>query len=157
MAAAAPITAADVARGVTRMLAQQGMTLMPEVTLPNGRRADLIAVDVKGDIAIVEIKVAQADLNGDAKWPDYVEWCDRFYWALAPALNPAILSLPEYRPDRTGLIIADRYDAAIIRDAARDPIAPGRRKSELLRLARLAMRRSMFAADPDLGADWADG
>ncbi len=152
-----PITAIDVCRGVTRLFAQAGLTVLAEVPLPGGRRADLLAIDTKGQITIVEVKVSRADLHGDGKWPDYCDWCDRFFWALADGLDPAILDTPPYRPDMAGLIIADRYGAAVVRDAAVEPIAPARRKAELLRVARLAMRRVMLAADPDLAADWADG
>jgi hypothetical protein len=152
-----PLTATDVCRGVTRLLAQAGLTVLAEVPLPNGRRADLLAIDAKGQITIVEVKVARADLHGDGKWPDYCGWCDRFYWALADGLDPAILETEAYRPDMAGLIVADRYGAAVVREAAVEPIAPARRKAELLRLARLAMRRTMLANDPDLAADWADG
>ena len=151
------ITAADVCRGVTRLLAQAGLAAIPEVPLPNGRRADLLAVDARGQVTIVEIKVSRADLHGDGKWPDYCEWCDRFYWALADGLDPAILDTPPYRPDMTGLIVADRYGAAVVREAAVEPIAAARRKAEMLRIARLAMRRLMVAGDPDVAADWADG
>lgn len=151
------ITAIDVCRGVTRLFAQAGLVAIPEVPLPNGRRADLLAIDAKGQISIVEIKVSRADLHGDGKWPDYCDWCDRFYWALADGLDPAILDTPPYRPDMAGLIIADRYGAALVREAAVEPIASARRKAELLRVGRLAMRRNMLANDPDLAVDWADG
>src|SRR3546814_8605298 len=74
------LTAADVARGVCRLFAQAGLVAIPEVPLPNGRRTDLTAIDAKGQITIVEIKVSRADLHGDGKWPDYCDWFDRFYW-----------------------------------------------------------------------------
>ena len=149
--------ATDVCRGVTRLFAQAGQTAIPEVPLPNGRRADLLAIDAKGQVTIVEIKVSRADLHGDGKWPDYCGWCDRFYWALAAGLDPAILETEAYRPDMAGLIVADRHGAVVVREAAVEPIATARRKAEMLRLTRLAMRRLMIAADPDLAADWADG
>ena len=151
------LTAADVARGVCRLFAQQGLVAIPEVTLPNGRRTDLTAIDARGNITIVEIKVSRADLHGDGKWPDYCDWCDRFYWALAPGLDPAILETESYRPESSGLIIADRYGASVVREAAICSLAPARRKAELLRIGRLAMRRSMIAADPELAAGWSDG
>ena len=147
-----PITAADVARGVCRLFAQQGLVAIPEVPLPNGRRTDLTAIDARGQITIVEIKVSRADLHGDGKWPDYCDWCDRFYWALASGLDPAILDTPDYRPETSGLIIADRYGAAVVRDAQPCALPPARRKAEMLRLARLAMRRSMIASDAELAA-----
>lgn len=149
--------ATDVARGVARMFHGAGLTVLCEVPLPNGRRVDLLAVDGKGEVTIVEIKVAQADLRGDAKWPDYLDYCDRFYWALDPALDPALLWQETHLPDRCGLIVGDRYGAEIVREAALHRLAPARRKAELLRIARLAMRRMMIAADPEMLSLYADG
>ena len=71
--------AAEVARGVTRLFCRQDLFAACEMPLPNGRRADLMGVDPKGRIVIVEIKVSRADLLGDGKWPDYLDFCDRFY------------------------------------------------------------------------------
>ncbi len=143
-------TAADVVRGLSRYFHRSGQQVLVEVSLPNGRRADLVAIDSAGMITIVEIKVARADLLGDAKWPDYLAWCDRFCWALAPALDPELLADPAYQPDRCGVLVADRYDAALLRAPVEVALAPARRRAEVLRLGRLAMRRLMFAADPEL-------
>jgi hypothetical protein len=121
-----------------------------EVPLPNGRRADMMAIDPKGSLTIVEIKVAKADLIGDSKWTDYLDFCDHFYWAVPPPLA-AILEHERYLPSAAGLIVADRYDAAIMRDAAHRPLAPARRKAELLRFARRAARRLSAQIDPTLG------
>ena len=151
------ITAADVARGVTRLLCRHDLFAMCEVPLPNGRRADLMAIGPRGELTIVEIKVSRADLHGDGKWPDYCDWCDRFYWALASGLDPAILETEGYRRETSGLIVADRYGAAVVREAASCNLAPARRKAELLRIGRLAMRRSMVAADPELAVGWNEG
>lgn len=150
------LIAADISRGVCRFFAQQGLVALPEVPLPNGRRTDLTALDPKGQIIIVEIKVSRADLHADDKWPDYWNWCDRFYWALAGGLDPAILETEAYRPDQSGLIVADRYGAALVREAAVRPLPTARRKAEWLRLGRIAMRRQMHAADPDLIAPLSD-
>lgn len=143
-------SASDVARGVARLFHRQGLMIMSEVPLPNGRRADMVAIDPRGLITIVEIKVARADLLGDAKWPEYLEWCDQFSWALSPGLDASVLNSEDRQPERCGVIVADRYDAAIIREAAHVPVAPARRRAELLRLGRLAMRRLMQVADPEL-------
>jgi hypothetical protein len=118
--------------------------------LPNGRRADLMAIDGKGGLTIVEIKVARSDLIGDGKWRDYLDYCDRFYWAVPPALV-SILEHERYLPGEAGLIVADRYDAAIARAAVDRPLAPARRKAELLRFARRAARRLSAQIDPSLG------
>lgn len=144
------LVAADVARGVGRMFHRHGLTQFCEVPLPNGRRADLVALDGRGEIVIVEIKVSRADLLGDMKWPDYLEYCDRFFWALPSGFDHSPLEGEAYLPGRSGIIIADRYDAEILRPAATHGLAPARRKAETLRLARLAMQRSMIAQDPEL-------
>ena len=146
----APPIAADVARGVTRLFCRQDLFAICEVPLPNGRRADMMAIDAKGALTIVEIKVAKADLIGDCKWTDYLDYCDRFFWAVPQELS-ALLAQECFLPDRAGLIVADRYDAAIIREAAHEPLAPARRKAELLRFARRAARRLSAQIDPTLG------
>ena len=146
----APLVAAEVARGVTRLFCRQDLFAICEMSLPNGRRADLMAIDSKGGLTIVEIKVAKADLLGDGKWLDYLDYCDRFFWAVPPTLA-AICEGERFLPGEAGLIVADRYDAAIVRDAAHRPLAPGRRKAEVLRFARRAARRLSAQIDPSLG------
>jgi hypothetical protein len=146
----APPIAADVARGVTRLFCRQDLFAICEMPLPNGRRADLMAIDAKGELTIVEIKVAKADLVGDAKWTDYLDYCDRFFWAVPPHLAH-LLEEQRFLPEDAGLIVADRYDAAVVRHAAHRPLAPARRKAELLRFARRAARRLAAQIDPSLG------
>ena len=146
----APPIATDVARGVTRLFCRQDLFAICEMPLPNGRRADLMAIDSKGGLTIVEIKVAKADLVGDGKWTDYLDYCDRFFWAVPPHLAH-ILEEERYLPRDAGLIVADRYDAAVVREAAHRPLAPARRKAELLRFARRAARRLAAQIDPSLG------
>ena len=145
-----PPIAAEVARGGTRLFCRQDLFAMCEVPLPNGRRADMMAIDAKGGLTIVEIKVAKADLVGDGKWFDYLDYCDRFYWAVPPALA-AICEGERFLPGAAGLIVADRYDAAIVREASHRPLAPARRKAELLRFARRSARRLAAQVDPSLG------
>jgi hypothetical protein len=146
----APPVASDVARGVTRLFCRQDLFAICEMPLPNGRRADLMAIDAKGGLTIVEIKVAKADLVGDSKWTDYLDYCDRFFWAVPPSLAH-LLDDERYRPSAAGLIVADRYDAAVVRQAAERPLAPARRKAEMLRFARRAARRLSAQIDPSLG------
>lgn len=109
-----------------------------------------MAVDSKGAFTIVEIKVSKVDLLGDGKWFDYFEHCDRFFWAVPPSLAH-LLEEERFLPGEAGLIVADRYDAAIVRDAAHRPLAPARRKAEMLRFARRAARRLSAQLDPSLG------
>ena len=148
----APPVAAEVARGVTRLFCRQDLFAICEVPLPNGRRADMMAIDGKGQLVIVEIKVSRADLVGDGKWTDYLDYCDRFYWAVPSALS-AMLDEDRFLPGEAGLLVADRYDAAVWREAAHRPLAPARRKAELLRFARRAARRLSAQIDPSLGLD----
>ena len=146
----APPIAADVARGCVRLFCRQDLFAVCEMPLPNGRRADLMAIDGRGGLTIVEIKVAKNDLVGDCKWLDYLDYCDHFYWAVPPGLVH-ILEEERYLPGAAGLIVADRYDAAIVRAAQYRPLAPARRKSELLHFARRAARRLSAQIDPSLG------
>jgi hypothetical protein len=145
-----PPVAAEVARGVTRLFCRQEVFAICEVPLPNGRRADMMAIDPKGCLTIVEIKVSKADLTSDAKWTDYLDYCDRFFWAVPQALA-GLLQEERFLPGEAGLIVADRYDAAVMRDAVQRPLAPARRKAELLRFARRAARRLSAHIDPTLG------
>lgn len=147
--------AADVARGVSRLLLRHDLVAMGEVALDGGRRADLMAIDGRGGIAIVEIKVSRADLFGDAKWPEYLDHCDRYFWAVPAgfALDP--FDMPAFLPARTGLIVADRYDAVIVREAATTPLAAHVRKRCTLAFARRAGRRLIGLVDPDAaGEPW---
>lgn len=146
-----PLKAADVARGVTRLFARHDLLAIGEVPLDGGRRADLMAVDAHGRIVIVEIKVARADLLGDAKWPDYLDHCDRFFWAVPFGFDASPLDSAAFMPERTGVIVADRYDASIIREAATTPLAPASRKRVTLGLARRAARRLILLDDPEIG------
>lgn len=145
--AAAPV-ASDVARGIMRLFARNGIWCLPEVSLKNSRRADLMGVDAKGMVVIVEIKVARGDLLGDSKWPDYLDYCDRFFWGVPPALDRDPLNSQAYQPDRCGLIVADAYDGEILRHAPLEPLAAARRKVQVEHLARLAMRRHTAILDP---------
>ncbi len=142
------LAAADVARGIGRLFARNDIWCLAEVPLKNGRRADLMGIDAKGLVVIVEIKVARADLLGDAKWPDYLDFCDRFYWGLPPGLDRAVLESEAYRPETCGVIVADGYDAEILRPAALAPLAAARRKTQVEHLARCAMRRHTALVDP---------
>lgn len=143
--------AQDVARGIMRLFARNDIWCVAEMPLKNGRRADLMGVDSKGLIVIVEIKVARGDLLGDAKWPDYLDFCDRFYWGVPPGLDRSPLESEAYQPDRCGVIVGDGYDAEILRSAALDPLAAARRKAQVERLARVAMRRHTALLDPNCG------
>jgi hypothetical protein len=140
-----------VARGICRLFARNDIWCLTEMPLRSNRRADLMGIDAKGHLVIVEIKVSRADLLGDGKWTDYLDHCDRFYWGLAPHLDRACLEEPVFLPQRCGLIVADSYDAEILRPAATVPLAAARRKAETERLARAALRRQLGLLDPKLG------
>ncbi len=140
-----------VARGICRLLARNDIWCIGEMPLRNGRRAGPDGDRPPGgQIVIVEIKTARADLLGDGKWPDYLEFCDRFYWGLSCELDRACLELAEFQPECCGVIVADGYDAEIVRPAPLQPLAAARRKVEVERLARAALRRQLVAGDPSV-------
>jgi hypothetical protein len=147
-----PLVAGDVARGVTRMLLRHDCVAIGEVPLYGGRRADLMALDARGNLVIVEIKVSRADLLGDAKWNDYLQHCDRFFWAVPEGFDLRPFDQPAFLPERAGLIVADRYDAAVVREAATVPLASATRKKCTLAFARRAARRVINLLDPDAQA-----
>ena len=135
------ITAAEVARGVSRLLMQEGYSPILEFALANGRRLDVAALGANGTVAGVEIKVAVPDLKTDLKWPEYLEFCDRFYFAIPPEFPD------EFVPTGTGLIVADRYGGAIVRPAPPAMLHATRRKAVTLRFAKVAAERLAFALD----------
>ncbi|MGD9665659.1 MAG: MmcB family DNA repair protein [Novosphingobium sp.] len=143
-----------VARGISRLFARNDIWCLSEMPLRNGRRADLMGIDDKGRLVIVEIKVSRADLLGDGKWPDYLDFCDRFFWGLPLHLDRQCLEDDAFRPDCCGVIVADAYDGEIVKPAPTRPLAAARRKVEVERLARTALRRQAIASDPDL-SPWA--
>ena len=150
-------TARAVARGICRLFARNGVWCIGEMPLEPRtgqarRRADLMGIDAKGQLVIVEIKVSRADLLGDAKWPDYLDHCDRFYWGLPPSLDRACLDGEAFRPECCGVIVADGYDAEIVRPAPSRPLAAARRKAGIERLARASLRRHLVGLDPECGA-----
>ncbi|OYY78202.1 MAG: transcription elongation factor [Sphingomonas sp. 28-62-20] len=146
---AVALCAADVARGVTRLLLRHDLVAISEVALDGGRRADLMAIDARGGIVIVEIKTSRADLLGDGKWGDYLAHCDRYFWAVPTGFDVTPLAGPAFLPERTGVIVADRYDAVIVREAFTTPLTASARKRETLAFARRAGRRLIATMDPD--------
>ncbi len=137
-------TALELQRGVVRVLAQHALSSVCELPLPNGRRADIVAITEKGDIWIVEIKSSVADFQSDQKWPDYSAYCDALFFAVKPDFPINIL------PAKTGLIVADNYGGELIRKPDIDRLTPARRKTITLRFAHAAARRLSDATEPSL-------
>lgn len=131
-----------IARGVCRALALRGCATLTEFTLKNGRRADVIALDGVGDIAIVEVKSSRADYMSDGKWADYLEFCDRFYFAVPVDFPQDLL------PEDCGLIVADAYGAEILRPAPNAKLHASRRRTVTLRFAQIASQRLTHLCDP---------
>ncbi len=139
------IGAADIFRGVRRLLREAGHVSISEAPLGNGRRADILALAAgQGEIVIVEVKSSRADYLADHKWREYLQWCDAFYFAL-----PAHLGL-ELTPREEGLIIADAWGGEIVRPPVRRKLAAARRRAMTLRFARLAAQRLHRLEDPAL-------
>ncbi len=133
------------ARGVARGLVQHGFTALAEVPLAEGRRADVLALGRDGELIIVEIKASVADFRADRKWPDYRQWCDRFYFAVPDGFPLELIPLD------CGLIKADAFGVAILREAETSPLAPARRRALHLRFALLAAGWLQRLLDPDAG------
>jgi hypothetical protein len=131
-----PDVTVEVTRGAARLLVGLGFAPLAEVGLPNGRRADLMALGPRGEIAIVEVKSSVEDYRVDRKWSEYAPFCEQFYFAVAPDFTRQIL------PDGPGLIVADGFGGAILTDSPITPLAPARRKALTLAFARLAAMRS---------------
>ncbi len=130
-----PETTLSVTRGAGRLLADMGYAPLLEVCLPNGRRADVMALGRKGDIIICEVKSGPEDYRVDRKWPEYAPFCDAFFFAVAPEFPQGLL------PGEPGLIVADGFGGAVVRDAPVAPLAPARRKALTLAFARLGAMR----------------
>lgn len=134
--------AAAILRGVQRLLRAQNFESISELSLGNGRRADVIAISPGGDIWIIEIKSSIADFRADHKWTEYRDYCDQLSFAVAPGFPAEIL------PEDTGLILADAYGGEVIRGAPRHQLAPQRRKALMLSVARTAAMRLNALLDP---------
>jgi len=122
-------------RGVTRHFHQNGVILLPELVLDNGRRADLVGIDSKGRVVVIEIKSSVEDFRVDQKWPQYREYCDLFYFASHVKVPQDIF------PRDEGFILADNYGAEVIREANEVKISPARRKKLTLGFARASAMR----------------
>lgn len=131
-----PETTATVTRGAARLLTALGYAPLAEVTLPNGRRADLMALGPKGEIFIVEVKSGIEDFRVDLKWPEYRPYCDAFAFAVGPEFPREVL------PSEPGLIVADGFGGAVLREAIVAPLAGARRKALTLAFGRLAALRA---------------
>ena len=141
-------TALKVQRGVMRLLrSTYDFCCFAEVPLANGRRADVLGVGPRGEIWIVEIKSSLVDFRVDAKWPNYKDYCDRFFFAKPPELDADIFPADE------GLIVADAHGAEILRQSADTPLSPARRKAMMLKLVRLGADRVHQLMDPLTGGD----
>jgi hypothetical protein len=139
---AADAAAAGICRGAARRLIDADHAVLAELPLGNGRRADLVAVDRAAAITIVEVKSCRADFLADRKWQAYLEFCDRFYFAVGRDFPLALL------PPGEGLIVADRFAGEIVREAVLRPLGAARRKAMLLRFGRAAAVRLHGLLDP---------
>lgn len=136
--------AAALARGITRMFAAMNCSTIWEMTLANGRRADVAVLHANAGITLIEIKTSLADFKADNKWPEYLEYCDALFFAVPQDFDLEIL------PGEAGIIVADRYGAEIVREAPVDRLNAARRKAVTLRFAHLAASRLQRVIDPEL-------
>jgi hypothetical protein len=135
-------TALAIARGTARLLRSLGFSCVIELPLPSGRRADLVALNERGEIWIVEIKSSVEDLRADQKWPEYRAHCDRLLFAFTRELSCEIF------PADTGLIVADAYGAHLQCEAPEHRLPAPTRKAMMLRFALVAAQRISRLIDP---------
>ncbi len=133
--------AAEIVRGTRRLLGGLGFFGVTELSLANNRRADIAALGPSGEIWMIEVKSSIADFRADSKWPEYMPFCDQLYFAVANDFPQDLI------PDETGLIVADAFGGAILRDAPEDRLPAARRRAVTLRMARLAAQRLTQTAD----------
>ncbi|MGG5811086.1 MmcB family DNA repair protein [Falsiroseomonas sp. CW058] len=133
---------AAVCRAATRFCALRGWAPVVEMPLPNGRRADILALLPDGGFVVVEVKSCARDFLTDGKWPEYRDYCDRLFFAVD-------LDFPRHLlPEEVGLVVADGPDAVMLRDAPAHPLAPARRRALLHRYAVTAAGRLAALQDP---------
>ena len=132
-----------VRRGACRLMRQAGRSVLLELPLPDGRRADIMAIARGGDLTIVEVKSSVEDWRVDQKWPAYLDWCDELYFAVPVDFPQGLI------PPHVGLIVADAYGGDTLRHPARRPVAAARRKALLIDCARLASERLARLEDPE--------
>lgn len=135
------------ARGVCRHMVSHGFVTVEELVPTRGLRVDVMALGPKGEIWVIECKSSREDFTSDKKWQGYLEWCDRYFWAVDGDF-PTELLPTEFEDRGTGLIIADGYDAEIIRMAPEKKLAPARRKVMVQKFATHAARRLQTYRDP---------
>jgi hypothetical protein len=141
-------TALAVARGTARLLRSLGFACISELPLPSGRRADIVAINERGEIWIVEIKSSQEDLRADQKWPEYRAHCDRLFFAFTSELSCEIF------PTDTGLIVADAYGAHMHCPAPEHRLPAPTRKLMTVRFAMAAAQRFNRLLDPQGHAEF---
>jgi hypothetical protein len=138
---ALPRRSAEICRGTLRLLGHMGYFGLTEMTLANNRRADIAAIGPGGEVWMIEIKSSIADFKSDLKWREYMDFCDRLSFAVGEDFPQELI------PPEAGLIVADAFYGAVIRDAPETRLAPARRKAVTLRFARLAAARLTSVAD----------
>jgi hypothetical protein len=140
-----PGSVADgITRGVIRLMGDMGYAPLTEFKLTNKRRVDIAALDREGQFVVIEVKSSIADFRADNKWHEYVDFCDYFYFAVDAEFPRDLIPL------NCGLIIADNYEAAIIRPAAQSPMNGNRRRAQTLRFARTGAQRLSGRSDPSV-------
>ena len=132
------------ARGVCRLLRSHDFACLDEVVPVAGLRVDVMALGPKGEIWVVECKSSRADFTSDRKWQGYLDWCDRFFWAVPPGFPVDLL------PEGGGLILGDDFGAEIVTMAPDTPLPGARRKALTLKFARMAALRHQGLRDPGL-------
>ena len=140
----APKNLNRISRGVMRHFSQIGLSSLSEFSPKKGLRVDIVALGLSDEIWVVECKSGKTDFKSDNKWQNYLDWCDRYFWAVDGEFPIDIL------PSDTGLIIADSYDASLIREAPLNKLSVARRKKLIKSIAQTACNRLLVHTDPKM-------
>lgn len=141
-----PMPGQRLQRGVCRALRGLDFVCVEEMVPAPGLRVDVMALGPKGEVWVIECKSGRADYLGDHKWQGYLEWCDRYFWAVDADFPTALL------PEESGLILADAYGAEIVRTGPCTPLPGARRKAVVQKFARHAALRLQALRDPGVSA-----
>ncbi len=134
-------------RATARLCGRLGWAPLHEMPLPNGRRADILALRPDGCFVCIEVKSGPRDFLTDLKWPDYRDCADALFFAVDVDFPQDLL------PTEAGLIVAAGLEAEVLRDAPSHPLPPARRRALLQRFALLAAARLSALEDPGGVAD----
>ena len=124
-----------ITNAIARSYYGQGDGVLREFKLRNRRRVDLVIINEKGWITIIEIKSSPEDFRSDRKWGEYINWADQFYFGVAHNFPIDIL------PKEHGIITTDGFDVYEAQPSPVHKLNGSRRNNLMRKMAKASMRR----------------